>query len=201
MGGRSRVRSVALVGLLIGGCRFGFDASTRADAAGDDDDDGDDGDASSNRDAGLDGSQAGDAAPDAASLTCPTGYLPLAGETSKYKAISSTDGWLAAEQACETDGTHLVVLDTASELAMMVALLPAQNLWLGVTDRKVVGQWLKVTGGVATYLPWDSSEPDAANLECVQLDGVTTKLGDQGCSSGRRYVCECDGAAAMPSTY
>lgn len=193
------VRAVGLI-CAVGGCRFGFDASTRADAAGDDD-----GDAPANGDAAPDGvpDAAPDAVatPDASALTCPTGYLPLAGETSMYKAITTTDAWLAAEQACETDGTHLVVIDTASELAMMVALIPVQNLWVGVTDRKVIGQWLKVTGGVAAYLPWDTAEPDAANLECVQLSGVTTKLGDQGCSSGRRYVCECDGAPAMPSTY
>ena len=188
----------------MGGCRFGFDASTRADAAGNDD-----GDAWSNGDVGSDGvadgapdgAPDGSATPDALPLICPTGYLPLAGETSKYRAVTSTDAWLAAEQACETEGTHLVILDTAAELAMMVALIPSQNLWVGVTERKVIGQWLKVTGGVASYLPWDTSEPDAANAECVQLDGVTTKLGDQGCNSGRRYVCECDGAPAMPSTY
>jgi len=160
-------------------------------------------------DAALPGDQAGsagddaamaDAGPDAA-LTCPGTYVTVVGESSKYRAVNNSSGWLAAEQACEADGTHLWIPDTAAEMAMLVALLPGQNLWTGITDRRTVGQWLRVTGGTQMYLPWETGEPDAQQPECLRMDGLTTQLGDQDCTSGGRYICECDGAAADPTTY
>ena len=192
-----RVRAWSLCGalLLAGGCRFGFDGRAPDASAGDDD--------ALTSDTALDPDAAADAADAAAdaSLICPAGYNLVAGETSKYKAINNSTAWLAAEQACEAEGTHLWIPDTAAEKAQMIALLPGQNIWVGVTDRKVIGQWLRVTGGTATYLPWETGEPDLAALECTFVDSLTTQLADQDCGSGRRYVCECDGAVAMPSTY
>jgi hypothetical protein len=181
--------------LFASACRIGFD-----DVPGSGDAPAADGDA------GLfDGSIYLDAppadAPVDAALVCPGNYVSVPGESSRYRAINNSSEWLLAEQACEADGTHLWIPDSANEKSQMVALLPAQNIWTGVTDRKVIGEWLRVTGGVATYLPWNVSEPDATDLECVYLDGLTNLLSDQGCLSGRRYICECDGAAAMPSTY
>lgn len=195
-----RARGWLVIAALGAGCRFGFDEAGRRDSGAGGELSGGDPDAGG--DGATDGSvdASGEAGLDALPV-CPVTYNAVAGQTSLYRAVSSTSDWLAAEQACEADGAHLAVIDTAAEKASLVALLPGQNAWTGVTDRKVVGQWLKVTGGTATYLPWDVSEPDAANLECVQLDGVTTLFGDQGCSSGRRYICECDGAAALASTY
>ena len=175
------------------GCRFNFDESGQTDSGpigGDDD-------------AATDGVNPDpDAAIDGAALVCPQGYNPVDNETSKYKVLpGGTSVWLVSEQACETDGTHLVVLDSANEKAMMIALVPVTNIWTGVTDRRVLGDWLKVTGGVAAYLPWANSEPDLGGLECVQIEDITTNLRDQSCSSGRAGICECDGLPAMPSTY
>ena len=181
---------------LATGCRFGFDETGQKDSGpiGGDDAAADDG-MNPNPDGGI------DAAIDGASLACPNGYNPVVNETSKYRPLGGTMDWLVAEQACETDGTHLVVLDSANEKAMMISLLPVTNIWTGVTDRKVVGQWLKVTGGAASYLPWANSEPNAQNLECVHIEDISTNLRDQGCASGRVGICECDGLPAMPSTY
>lgn len=174
------------------GCRFNFDELGHKDSGpigGDDD-------------AATDGVNPDpDAAIDGAALVCPPGYNSVVNETSRYKVLSGAADWLVAEQACEMDGTHLDVLDSANEKAMMISLMPVTNIWTGVTDRKVLGQWLKVTGGVASYLPWANSEPDLGGLECVQIEDVTTNLRDQSCSSGRVGICECDGLPAMPSTY
>lgn len=166
---------------VIAGCRVNFD-DLRAD------------------DAPAGDAPSADAAPDAA-LLCPASYITVAGQTSRYRAVNNSLGWLAAEMACEADGTHLWIPDTAAEKSMIVALLPGQNVWTGITDRRTVGQWLRVTGGAQTYLPWENGEPDIQQPECVRLDSLTTQLGDQDCGSGGRYVCECDGAPAMPSAY
>ena len=178
--------------LAAPGCRFGFDDASRKDGGtiGGDDAAGD----------GMNPSP--DATIDSGPALCPQGYNPVVNETSRYLVVpGGTMDWLLAEQTCESQGTHLLVLDSANEKAMMIALLPITSLWTGVTDRKVVGQWLKVTGGVASYLPWANSEPDGTDPECVQLEDVGTNLRDQDCGSGRRVICECDGLPAMPSTY
>ncbi len=188
--------SLAFAAVIATGCRFGFDDAGSKDS----------GPIDANEDAATDGTNDPDAGSDAAidaSVTlCPVDYLPVVNETSKYRVLpGGTMGWLVAEQTCEAQGTHLVVLDSANEKAMMVSLLPATSMWTGVTDRKVVAQWVKVTGGEAAYLPWAASEPDEQNLECVQLEDLSTQLRDQGCLSGRQAICECDGLPAMPSTY
>ena len=193
-----RLRSLFSIGVLLAGCRFGFDSGTSRDAAAPDPDA--DGDAVA-LDAEIDASTVDAPGPDTGPASCPSGYVTVVSESSKYRAVNATSDWLGAEQDCETDGTHLWIPDSANEGAQMVVLVPAQNLWVGVTDRKVLAQWLRVTGGIQTYLPWGNNEPSAAALECVVFDGNTTQLGDQGCNSGHRYVCECDGAAAVASTY
>ena len=99
------------------------------------------------------------------------------------------------------DGTHLAIVDSTAEITGVMGLVPGQNVWLGTTDRLVIGTFRHVTGATPTFLPWDTSEPDATALECVYSDSVTMKLSDQGCTSGRRYVCECDGVPADTASY
>lgn len=135
------------------------------------------------------------------SATCPPSYVTVGGQTSKYRGLTNSIVWLSAEQTCETDGTHLVIVDNAAELTAMTNLIPGQNLWIGVTDRKTIGAFLAVTGPSAAYLPWDASEPDGSAAECVFIDSLTLKMADQGCGSGRRAVCECDGVPADPTSY
>jgi len=173
--------------VLLAGCRFGFDETTTGDGGA----------------TGDGGSQTGDAngAADGIQLSCPASYTTVAGLTSEYRAIDNSMGWLVSEQLCETDGTHLVVIDNATELTTIPGLLPGDNIWVGTTDRLVIGTFRHVTGPTATFLDWDASEPDATALECVFIDSLTIKLADQDCTSGRRAVCECDGIAVDTSSY
>lgn len=138
---------------------------------------------------------------DSVSIGCPANYVQLDMGPSRYRALDNSMTWLTSEQMCEADGNHLVIPDTGPELMIVASYLATQNIWTGVTDRKTIGTFLKVTGGPATYLPWDSGEPDATALECAYIDALTITLADQDCTSGRRGVCECDGAAADPATY
>ena len=179
------MRYVLLIVALVG-CRFGFD---RAEEGGNLD-----------HDAAI-SDAARDAAVDAASAGCPASYVTLGAQTSRYRLITNSTVWLTAEQMCEADGTHLAIIDDAAELTAIANALATQNVWTGVTDRVAVGTFRKVTGAAAMYLPWDASEPDASAAECVYLDGLTLKLCDQDCTSGRRAACECDGVSVDTSAY
>ena len=137
-----------------------------------------------------------------AQVTCPGTYLMVAGLTSRYRVFGTSVDWLTAEQRCEQDGTHLWVPDSLMEKTAVIALIPSNNLWTGVTDRVSLGQWLRVTGGLQTYLPWEPGEPDLDSLQrCVQIDSQMGLFGDHECFDPREYVCECDGAAVDPTTY
>jgi len=176
--------------VVLAGCRFGFGERDGMH------------DASITRDAYADAITVMDGTTDSSQpFVCPGNYSTVGSLTSKYLGLNTSMTWDASEALCEADGTHLVVLDDAAELTAMLGVVPGQNLWTGVTDRIAVGTFRKVTGPNATFLPWDTSEPDALAAECVYVDSLTMKLVDQGCGSGRRGVCECDGILVDPASY
>ncbi len=186
------VHRVVLV-VCLAACRLGFDrVDDGDDTAGNDAPLGDG--TTDTRDGAIDGG-------DAASLACPGTYVVLPGvqNNSRYRVINNSSRWDVAEAACEAEGHHLAIPDDASELTAMYTALITQNIWIGVTDRVVEGTFRTVTGGIQTYLPWSPGEPDEE--DCVFIDGLTTQLVAQDCDSGRRYICECDGAPANPASY
>ena len=139
--------------------------------------------------------------PDAAAPTCPGGYVAVDGLASRYRVVTSQyRRWTGAEADCEDDGagTHLVVLDSAAELALLDARL-GETFWVGVSDRVNEGTWRTVTG-VPALLPWNSGEPnDILGEDCGEIAGGG--LNDLDCGAFRRYVCECDGLPAIPGAY
>ncbi len=147
-----------------------------------------------------------DAVPDAA--TCPATYSRVDGLPSLYRFVVVGDDWLAAELDCEDDGattgggTHLVVLDNATEVAGLDPLL-TELAWIGVSDRVTEDSYFRVTGGVSTFPGFRSGEPNDGGPfgveDCVELNGA--ELNDEGCGELRRYVCECDGVPAIPAAY
>ena len=89
---------------MAAGCRLGFDESQSEirDAQRDD--------AGASDDA-TDGNGGSDAGNDAAPVVCPGNYITLGVGTSVYRLETNSVPWLSAEQSCETDGQHLVVVD------------------------------------------------------------------------------------------
>lgn len=145
----------------------------------------------------------GDATSDGTPLSCPAMYLSVPNQTSKYRVVlSSGREWLTAEQACEADGAHLWIPDSSNEKSDVLALAPGENLWTGITDRIALGQFVRVTGGAQTYLPWEPTEPDIDTLQrCIQIDSQLGLFGDHECVDLREYICECDGAPVVAGTY
>jgi hypothetical protein len=139
---------------------------------------------------------------DTAPVNCPASYASIGVAGSKYRANGNSFTWTQAQAMCVADGTHLVVFQDDAERAMVTALLPGDNQWVGVTDRITLGTWLAVTGATATYLPWEPSEPDlTADERCVAAKPSSFNYEDNDCLSGRRFVCECDGTPSNPSSY
>ncbi len=141
-----------------------------------------------------------DSAPDA--TECPMGYIDLGIAGSRYRVAAVGETWLAAERDCEDDSagaaTHLIVLDSAEELAAIDSRVIAA--WVGISDRRTENDFLAVTGGHPLFQPWAPNEPnDSFGEDCVELDGST--LNDEECADRQLFVCECDGRPPDPTTY
>ncbi|MFN0250604.1 MAG: C-type lectin domain-containing protein [Kofleriaceae bacterium] len=191
-------RVVVLI-VCLAGCRLGFDQLGGGDGGGDDAPGGDGGGADGG--GGGDGGGDTDGGADGAMVTCPGNYTMLVGAptTSRYRTVNNSEGWDAAQAACLSDGHHLAIPDDENELTALYTALVTQNIWIGVTDRITEGTYLRVIGGVQSYLPWSPGEPDPE--DCIFIDGLSALLVAQDCGSGRRYICECDGALTDPASY
>lgn len=176
--------------------RFGFDRTLEVDTLADANlDDGSLGDGSL-----TDGSLADGSLADGAAVACPALYSFAIG-SSRYRVGGQTT-WTAAEASCEADGAgiHLAVIDSASEMTTLAALTGNTRTWVGISDRKTDNVFLRVTGGVAPFLPWRSGDPSQAGSACAAWD-PPSQYRDEVCGQGRQFVCECDGIPADPSAY
>jgi len=182
-----RIRSLAVIALLASCGRYGFDRA---------------GDASSLDDgASSEGAASGDDTGGSGTSACPAPYAFPIG-SSRYRLGGQT-AWTAAEASCEAEGPgmHLAVIDSASEMAALVALAGNARTWVGASDRKTDNVFLRVIGGVTTYLPWRSGDPSQVGPACAAWDPQAAQYRDELCTQGRQFVCQCDGIAADPSSY
>lgn len=138
-----------------------------------------------------------------APMGCPLGY------TSGYRYIAAVQSWRAAEADCENDSsgrTHLIVINDQAELAAINAAI-STDLWVGVVRNPAPDrsswQWRAVTGGPATFLPWEAGQPDNAsgNQLVVSLIDASGLLRDVDISSTRAALCECDGLPPIDANY
>jgi hypothetical protein len=147
-----------------------------------------------------------DAVPDAPPDTidpCAATYTVMIGQ-SYYRFSATGAGWDVAEHACEADGrgSHLVVFDNTVERNMVEDVVKSTVIWVGITDRANPDiRFLDVMGVEPTFLPWQSMDPAFPGPGCVQFDPSSRLIHDQDCSTQVAYVCECDGIAALPSSY
>lgn len=146
-----------------------------------------------------------DAPPDAPPMidarTCPSGYAPLPGApaTSQYRLFGNTatgTSYSAAKGRCQSDGTHLVIVETAAEataIGTVIQLDPTSPYyWDGITDQTTENTWVTILGGAATYLPWDPGQPNGGRAANCALFDAQGHLYDFDCEGVEAFVCECE---------
>jgi hypothetical protein len=164
----------------------------------------------------VDPPDAAPTAPDAS--TCPPGYFFSSVTGSSYHYVSGSILWLPAEMACEAEGTHLVVITSDVERNVVLGIAgpspmgTIDQVYMGLTDRKIENTWRFVTGALATddELPWNDGEPSGA-ADCTAFyreNDVKPAQGgrydDASCTvpfHNAGYVCECDGVAVDPTAF
>ena len=142
-----------------------------------------------------------------AAAGCPASYTAQTGLTSKYRVVLNTSTtWLAAEAFCEADGTHLIVINDATENAFARSLNTTvdEHVWLGGGDHVVEGTFGWVTGQPFSFTRWGSTEPNNSMLieDCMEIDsnGLWNDERNGGLAT-YHTVCECDGMPAITTRY
>lgn len=145
-----------------------------------------------------------DATPDSAAsiLPCPVTYT-LSNGSSKYRSVTASTTWTAAETDCEDDATpnvtrpaHTIVLDNDAERAYAF-MQNNSDQWVGITDRNTEQAYLAVTNQMPFFL--GSATGNNTSKDCLILNSTDTT--SEACSNGHPYLCECDGLAANPANF
>jgi hypothetical protein len=130
--------------------------------------------------------------------TCPANYVAAGADNSQYRFSSTGKTWSEAQYECETEGTHLIVidgLDASAEVDYVRSLLsPGEVVWIGLSDHQAEATFRWVTGGVhaAATPSWGGMQPNPGKVEdCAQLKH-DRKLYDASCTTVERFICECD---------
>jgi hypothetical protein len=125
-------------------------------------------------------------------IACPFSYFPAG--TSCYRYESTPVPWMVAEARCENDGAHLVVVDDATEDAL-VATMSTGNVWMGLTDTVREGQFVLVTGAAPSYANWGAGQPDdsGGHEDVVEWRASDRRWNDTLAVVSNAYLCEFDG--------
>lgn len=201
---------VALLALVVAGCSFKPGSLNRRDA-GDTVDDVHIDAATELDDVLLDTpAPTSDAASDAAvdalvARTCPPTYMLTNVDEpgSKYRLVTASDDWAAAEADCEDDGgtltlqpAHLVVLDDSTERSW-VYQQGTTDKWIGASDRLTEGALQAVTDQAAPH--FGNAASQEVQKDCMFTTSSETVM--ELCTAGFQYICECDGLAADPTNF
>jgi hypothetical protein len=137
-------------------------------------------------------------------IVCPTGYnlSDNMRPDSKYRSVTASTTWAAAEADCEDDFTlgptpaHLIVLDNDAERQWAFSINNSDQ-WIGLTDINTELTFIPVTNQTAFYVGAVSGNLPAK--DCAILNATQTLA--EGCTGGHPYLCECDGLGPNPNNF
>ncbi|XP_054635975.1 CD209 antigen-like [Dunckerocampus dactyliophorus] len=126
---------------------------------------------------------------------CPSNWKKF--ETSCYYSSSlSKKTWYLSRSYCQGNGADLVIINSQEEMEFVNGLFSNnKEVWIGLTDQGVEGQWKWVDGTSLTTAYWADSQPNSYNgdQDCVEFwhrSSGKAEWNDEKCSSQRYWVCE-----------
>jgi hypothetical protein len=138
-----------------------------------------------------------DAEPPDAGPPCPAGWTE--GDFGCYVEVVTPRAWSDAQARCMDLGGYLTEIDSAEENQWLRDNLQAPfELWIGLSDRAVEGDFRWIDGSALDFTDWDLFEPNDANgsEDCVELrvdgTGFADGWNDQDCAEERDSICERD---------
>ncbi|XP_060077721.1 ladderlectin-like [Ylistrum balloti] len=100
-----------------------------------------------------------------------------------------------AQAACNSDGGHLIRVDTEAKQNYIRSVLQAagsSHMYIDASDELTEGVFLWGDGRPVNYSDWFSSEPNNEDgvENCVMLANVNYEWYDVPCHSSKAYICE-----------
>ncbi|VDN60227.1 unnamed protein product [Dracunculus medinensis] len=78
--------------------------------------------------------------------------------------------WISAENYCRTFGGNLVSIMNKRENDFVDKIREKNNIWIGLNKfNDTFGVYKWSDGSQATYLNWDSTQPNEPNVHCVYM--------------------------------
>ncbi|XP_078061287.1 C-type lectin domain family 4 member E-like [Mustelus asterias] len=129
---------------------------------------------------------------------CPFGWKNH--NQSCYIFSTEKINWDAAKRNCESNNSHLIIINTQQEESFVIHSMPDENhqYLIGLTDRGNEGNWSWVDGTPVSSPRWWTNQPDnpggVENCGAIGKDSSDNTFGwnNVPCSSdfGFSYICE-----------
>lgn len=126
---------------------------------------------------------------------CPTGWKKFEG--SCYFTSVSQKSWSQSREYCKGKGGDLAIVTSKEEMDFINTLYGSdKEVWIGLTDKGVEGQWQWVDGTPMTKTFWASGQPNSYNgrdQDCVEFWHRATRQGewnDENCNLEQNWICE-----------
>ncbi|EMP36986.1 Macrophage mannose receptor 1, partial [Chelonia mydas] len=127
-------------------------------------------------------------------IKCPAQWMAYAGHC--YIIQRDTKIWKDALTSCRKEDGDLASIHNVEEYSFIVSQLgykPADELWIGLNDRKVQMYFEWSDGTPVTYTKWLRGEPTHANNrqeDCVVMKGQDGYWADHACEKKLAYICK-----------
>ncbi|XP_067440270.1 CD209 antigen-like isoform X1 [Thunnus thynnus] len=126
---------------------------------------------------------------------CPSGWRKF--ELSCYYTSIEKKTWSQSREYCKSKGADLAIIKSQAEMTFINSLYGSEKeVWIGLTDEGVEGQWKWVDGTPLTTTFWGSGQPNSYNgrdQDCVEFWHRATKQGDwndENCNIAQNWICE-----------
>ncbi len=118
-----------------------------------------------------------------------------------YRLFERPMKWFDAYGFCKGAGGHLAAIASPEENAFISKLAADAGgpAWIGLTDEKVAGEWLWVTGEKGDFAAWGPGGSGEDNPHYAAIDPASGGAwGARGGEAELPFVCEWDAVASGP---
>ena len=133
---------------------------------------------------------------DRVKITITAAAVTFAGH--RYQGLPSCGTWAACEAAAEALGGHLATLTSPAEQSFVYDTFKGLGpFWIGLTDAKIEGTFVWVTGERFNYAHWAPGEPNQdGDEDCVEVytpgSAVPAFWNDFACTNNLSGVAEIE---------
>ncbi|KAM7009852.1 uncharacterized protein LKV04_001778 [Tautogolabrus adspersus] len=126
---------------------------------------------------------------------CQSGWRKF--ESSCFFTSTVKKTWTLAREYCQNKGAELAIITSKEEMRFVNGLYGSdKEVWIGLTDNGVEGQWEWVDGTPLTTAFWAKGQPNShsgRNQDCVEFwrrESGAGEWNDENCKIIQFFICE-----------